>query len=184
MEVLANQTFNDAYLTQTFTDYLGTGEENAIENRESKLIVYAVNFGNRGDYEQTSVTDNYGENISVLPSDFNLSNSTIQLYWDEECTQAVGANDKIPSYDSIIYAKATPASGYAIIDFFANSNGYEYYSYSTEAEATSAYTLGLDNTQVSEVLVNGVVVADWQDGITLEGGNIYKVTVVYISNED
>lgn len=186
VEMTANVDFDAAFdetvMSTDTTSYLGTGENNTIENRKTDIILnYVGIYDSR--YVYYSGNNTFGADFDLtLDDEFLESNITIDgIYWDEACTDKVVAGDKIPSYDTKLYVKLSPKEGYAII-----RTAKDYGTGDMHEFGFSAYAVGdgynfeyLTNEyyNVEKIEVNGVVVdpANYAAGLTLESGKIYKV---------
>ena len=189
MEMTANVDFDAAFdetvMSTDTTSYLGTGENNAIENRETEIILNYVDIYDYDDNNRTYNGDSKcGADFDVtLEDEYYLgSNITIDgIYWDEACTDKVVAGDKIPSYDTKLYVKVSPKEGYAIIRTARDHGTGNMYEFGFDAYAVGdGYNfeyLTSDYYNVEKIEVNGVVVdpANYAAGLTLESGKIYKV---------
>ncbi|MBQ7351336.1 MAG: hypothetical protein IJW59_05890 [Clostridia bacterium] len=170
-------TFNETLMSEKVEDYT----EGTIEN-----ISFENTFKFVGTEEETTMYVTYGNEVGTIdPEDLDLDNSTIALYWDEACTQPVAATDKYESYDKPIYVKVTPNAGYAFVSEYivetyedGEINGWPAFTPEHLVES-GVYTLKYDNSffEITKVEVNGVEVADYEDGITLESGKVYNITI-------
>ena len=178
-----NTGFDETILTASTEGYEGLGENGAIENLvfEYAPIVCATT----GDKNWRTLQ--YGEVIDLDAADFGLANSTITLYWDEACTDAVEATDTYPSYPKTLYYKVTPNTGYALVaeKIYDNETGeFEYVNTYEHEVATGLYEVSYSSSSatVNKVEVNGVVNANYADGLTVEGGNYYEVKIYVTYN--
>ena len=186
MEMTANVDFDAAFdetvMSTDTTSYLGTGENNAIENRETKIQLGYISIFDRDD-EPYNGNTTFGADFDVTLEDQYLgSNITIDgIYWDKACTQKVLDGDKIPSYDTKLYVKLSPKEGYAIVRKATKiGSGYmrdtDFNAYAVGDGYNFEY-LTNEYYNVDKIEVNGVVVdpANYAAGLTLESGKIYKV---------
>lgn len=188
-DVVLGTTYDDTIIPADVTDYdgTGTGVDGAIENR-------------RDIYVKIDFVDLYEEDDTYRYRSFTMgdvlaieqSNATVELYWDEACTDKLDSTDKCPSYDGLkLYAKITPDEGYAIT---IESRNYQDQNYVSESSyfyvvpVAQGYSYGYLNDSsynLEKITVNGVEVAEanYEAGLTLESGKIYKVQYTLTDKE-
>lgn len=176
-------TFKDTVMNTNVSSYTGDGEEGAIQNIEVEPDLIFVNTDYTNDYYQAR----YDEVIDITAEELGLYDSTIALYWDEACTQAIANTEKYPTYDKNIYVKVTPNTGYAIVNELIVHDDREddWYndSYLFEHEiAEGNYTLSVYDYyyfdyEIVKVELNGVEVTNYAEGIELTAGTINTITI-------
>ena len=187
-------TFNESIMTSDVSSYAGDGEEGAIQNVVVENDFIFVNTDYTYNTSENWLDETrYNEAIDMSAEDFDLYDSTITLYWDKDCTQQVAATEKYASYNKPIYVKITPNTGFAVVnelivhddmedDWFNESELIEH-----DVEDGN-YTLSIYGYyfgyNVVKVELNGVEVADYEEGIELTAGTINKITIHVVTPEE
>jgi len=194
MDMEANANFKAAFdntvMNSDVTGYVGTGENDSIENR-----ITNVSFEYVGIYDSRteSNTGKFDDDIDLdMIAEIQPLNVTVEgVYWDEACTDKVEEGEKYPSYDIKLYVKVTPNTEFAIVQSSYVYTSSEYTSeYQYEAKSVADVFefdyLDSDYYDIEKIEVNGVEVdpEDYEDGLTLESGKIYRIKYYLADKED
>lgn len=184
MAIKLDESISDATTTMNadYSEYLGTGEEGAIENKEVDVNLEFV-----GAYYKNGREVKWDTLIAEEFENTTYWGLVVEgYYWDKECTEAVReATDKVPSTGCTLYVKVTPAIGHAIVNIDYLGDDYTtYQALDTNLETT--YTFSATRYGGTEVLtklvIDGTEVTLTEDEdyvLTVEALHTYNVEATY-----
>ena len=122
----------DVMMNHDCDDFLGTGTDNALENRKTNITINFVDANTKinGKYESKTPID-----LTLRGCGVNTTEAIVieGLYWDEEFTDKIEGIDKYPTYDATIYVKFRVADSYALVqtdsEYYDEMSGKTIYSY-------------------------------------------------------
>lgn len=182
MSVTPNE-FSDSLVNGDFSQYTGTGEAGAIENKVTNAQFVCTNLEgynlNSSLYEIQFGSDIITSLNALLEEDYtDLSDlGGLALYWDEACQNPVLATDKMPSYDATLYFKLVPKTGEAYIRVTEESSS-SLWTFPEYLSASAGETLVFADyvySDIIEIKVDGVVVA--AESIQIEAGRVYDIVI-------